>query len=142
MTNLISVQDEYIATINAGIARWSHRKNGGHIHRILRGAKHKATKQLLKLGYSQEVIGVLIQGKFIPAVRTSPVLNIDVPLLKRQKRTLVTLQSKVTTTAREKEAIEGVLNLLDAVQDDAEGFELDPTHVSRIKLRKSWKHVA
>jgi hypothetical protein len=67
------------------------------------------------------------RGNFIPTVRTSPILNavnfyVDVPLLKRQKHTLVTLQSKVTTTAREKEVIEGVLNLLDTVQDAAEGF--------------------
>jgi hypothetical protein len=55
-TNLISIQDEYIATINAGIARWSHRKEGGHSSRILRGAYHQAERKLQRLGLTAEQI--------------------------------------------------------------------------------------
>ncbi len=55
--NLINIQDEYIAAINAGIARWAHRpKNhstigGGHADRIARGSRHKAEKQLRRIGF-------------------------------------------------------------------------------------------
>jgi hypothetical protein len=51
---LIQIQERYIETVNAGVARWSHRKNGGHADRIRRGAHHKAQKQLLALGFTQE----------------------------------------------------------------------------------------
>lgn len=53
---LIQIQDHYIETLNAGIARWSHRKDGGHASRISRGAYHKAEKQLLRLGLTQEQV--------------------------------------------------------------------------------------
>lgn len=58
---LIGIQTEYIETLNAGIARWSHRKNGGHIHRIARGARHAAEKALRKLGFTDTQIPQLIK---------------------------------------------------------------------------------
>lgn len=51
---LIGIQQEYIDTLNAGIARWSHRKGGGHSSRISRGARHAAEKKLRQLGYSDQ----------------------------------------------------------------------------------------
>ena len=51
---LIQIQKQYIETVNAGLARWSHRKDGGHSSRISRGAYHKAQKQLTALGFTQE----------------------------------------------------------------------------------------
>lgn len=53
---LIQVQEQYIETVNAGLARWSHRKDGGHSSRIRRGAYHKAQKQLASLGFAQEQV--------------------------------------------------------------------------------------
>lgn len=59
---LIEVQEQYIETLNAGLARWSHRKDGGHSSRISRGARHTAEKQLRKLGYAdQKQIDQIIQ---------------------------------------------------------------------------------
>ena len=52
-------------------------------------------------------------------------LNIDWDLLHRQKLALFALLSRSTRTGRvkvtrnEREAIEGIVNLLDALQDDA-----------------------
>lgn len=54
MQTLIGIQQEYIETLNAGIARWSHRKLGGHSSRISRGARHTAEKQLRKLGFADQ----------------------------------------------------------------------------------------
>ena len=51
---LIGIQEKYIETLNAGIARWSHRKDGGHASRISRGARHAAEKQLRKIGFTDE----------------------------------------------------------------------------------------
>ena len=56
---LIAIQDEYIETVNAGIARWSHRpKNfgigGGHADRILRGATRRAETRLHKVGFTDK----------------------------------------------------------------------------------------
>jgi hypothetical protein len=53
---LIQVQEQYVDTVNAGLARWAHRKDGGHSSRICRGAYHKAQKQLLSLGFTQPQI--------------------------------------------------------------------------------------
>jgi len=61
MSNLIAVQDEYVETVNAGIQRWAHRKGGGHAGRIASGARRRATKQLLGLGYTVAQIPVLIR---------------------------------------------------------------------------------
>jgi hypothetical protein len=58
---LIQVQEQYIETVNAGIARWSHRKNGGHADRVRRGAFHLAEKQLAKLRFTQEQIAQAIK---------------------------------------------------------------------------------
>jgi hypothetical protein len=49
---LIQIQEEYIETVNAGIQRWGHRKDGGHAHRIRRGARNKGIKELQKIGYT------------------------------------------------------------------------------------------
>ncbi len=51
---LIGIQEEYVETLNAGMARWSHRKDGGHSQRISRGARHAAEKQLRKIGFTDE----------------------------------------------------------------------------------------
>lgn len=54
MKTLIGIQDEYIRTVNDGAKRWAHRKDGGHIRRIRRGAHTKAFAALAKLGFSKE----------------------------------------------------------------------------------------
>ena len=56
---LTSIQDDYIATINAGIDRWAHRPKaygiaGGHSNRILRGARHKAEERLRRIGFTEQ----------------------------------------------------------------------------------------
>jgi hypothetical protein len=51
---LIGIQEEYVNTLNAGIARWCHRKDGGHSGRISRGARHVAEKRLRKIGFSDQ----------------------------------------------------------------------------------------
>jgi hypothetical protein len=51
---LITIQDEYIETINLGIERWSHRKDGGHASRIARGARTVATKRLNRIGFTDQ----------------------------------------------------------------------------------------
>jgi hypothetical protein len=53
MKSMISIQETYIETINAGMARWAHRKDGGHMSRIRRGARTAATKQLARLGFNE-----------------------------------------------------------------------------------------
>lgn len=60
--NLIAIQDEFVSTVNAGHARWSHRKGfewqkdriGGHYARIYRGAQNRAHKDLAKWGFTVE----------------------------------------------------------------------------------------
>lgn len=52
METLIGIQDKYVETLNAGIARWAHRRNGGHTSRISRGARHAAEKGLRRLGFT------------------------------------------------------------------------------------------
>lgn len=49
---IIEIQQAYIDTVNAGISRWSHRKDGGHASRIMRGARRKAESELAKLGFA------------------------------------------------------------------------------------------
>ena len=57
-----TVVDEYVATVNAGLSRWSHRKGiqglaygvGGHARRIMHGAHSKAVKQMQRLGYTDQ----------------------------------------------------------------------------------------
>jgi hypothetical protein len=61
MKTLIELQECYIETLNAGIARWSHRKDGGHSARIARGARRKAETSLRKCGYSQGQIDAAIK---------------------------------------------------------------------------------
>jgi hypothetical protein len=64
----ISIQDEYVATVNSAIARWSHRRGipgiaygvGGHAGRIIGGAHRKAEAQLRKLGFSDAQIKTAI----------------------------------------------------------------------------------
>lgn len=64
---LIGVQDEYTATVNAGFARWEHRKQSGshrmgHFNRIQGGARRKAEKQFRKLGFDDpKTIDYIIQ---------------------------------------------------------------------------------
>lgn len=54
MTTLITIQEAYIATVNAGRARWAHRRNGGHYGRIRGGAYKRAAAALARLGYTPE----------------------------------------------------------------------------------------
>lgn len=60
IVTVMNVVDEYVATVNAGFARWSHRKGtkyqacGGHYSRIRGGAYKKAVAGLKKLGYTDE----------------------------------------------------------------------------------------
>lgn len=54
MKTLIGIQDDYIATVNDGLARWAHSKRGGHVRRIRIGARRKAMKELRTLGFSEE----------------------------------------------------------------------------------------
>jgi hypothetical protein len=56
MKNLITIQAEYVETINAGVARWSQRKHGGHADRIRRGAYRKAGQALSRLGLTPEQV--------------------------------------------------------------------------------------
>jgi hypothetical protein len=66
-TGLIGIQEEYVETVNAGIARWGHcRKSyqgdlGGHANRISCGAYRLAAKKLMKLGFTQEQIRVVLK---------------------------------------------------------------------------------
>jgi len=66
-TGLIGIQDEYVETVNAGIARWSHARKhysgdlGGHANRIASGAHRVATKKLAKLGFSKEQIRIVLK---------------------------------------------------------------------------------
>ncbi len=56
--SMITIQDEFVATVNAGFARWSHRKGtafqacGGHYSRIRGGAWKKAERELKKIGFT------------------------------------------------------------------------------------------
>lgn len=52
--SLIETQQEYIDTVNAGILRWSHRRGGGHAHRVIRGATHKLQTALLAHGFTAQ----------------------------------------------------------------------------------------
>ncbi len=58
---LIAIQDQYISTVNIGIARWSHRKNGGHADRIKRGAFSRARISLRTIGFNDSQIRQIIQ---------------------------------------------------------------------------------
>jgi hypothetical protein len=60
MKSMTQIQDEYIDKVKAGIQRWSHRKNGGHTSRILRGARKRAEKQLFPLGFSEAQVRLII----------------------------------------------------------------------------------
>ena len=57
---LIAIQEQYVETLNVGIERWAHRPKtpysvgGGHADRIARGARHKAEKQLRRLGHTDQ----------------------------------------------------------------------------------------
>jgi uncharacterized membrane protein len=61
MPTLIAIQDEYVETLNLGIARWSHRKNGGHVNRIARGARRKAEKRLRGIGFNEQQISQIVK---------------------------------------------------------------------------------
>lgn len=61
MLTLIGIQEAYIETINAGIARWSHRRDGGHTGRIWRGARRKAENALRRLGFTDRQIASAIK---------------------------------------------------------------------------------
>lgn len=54
MKTLIGIQDQYISTVNDAANRWAHSKSGGHIRRIRIGARRKAIKELVALGFSEK----------------------------------------------------------------------------------------
>lgn len=56
MRTLIGIQQQYIDTINAGMARWAHRTGGGHSARIARGARRELRRELRGLGFTDEQI--------------------------------------------------------------------------------------
>lgn len=58
---MIQIQDELAETVNAGIARWSHRKGGGHAGRIRGGAIKQARRKLAKLGFTEPQINHAIK---------------------------------------------------------------------------------
>ena len=64
---LIGIQDEYVETLNAGIARWAHARKaykgdlGGHANRIAHGAYRVASKKLEKIGFSKEQIRIVLK---------------------------------------------------------------------------------
>ncbi len=62
---IISIQQQFIDTVNAGHTRWSHRPNGGHIRRIQRGAWNRAATALRKLGYTDQsdIAGIISQAR-------------------------------------------------------------------------------
>ena len=62
---IITIQQQYIDTVNAGHARWSHRPDGGHIRRIQRGAWNRAATALRKLGYTDQsdIAGIISQAR-------------------------------------------------------------------------------
>jgi hypothetical protein len=63
---LIGIQDEYVETVNLGIARYAHMRNSkschaignspfkGHAARIAKGAHTKAEKQLRQIGFTDQ----------------------------------------------------------------------------------------
>lgn len=65
--SIIAIQDEFVATVNAGFARWSHRKGiayqrcGGHYSRIRGGAYKKAERALTKIGFTPVQIKQIIK---------------------------------------------------------------------------------
>lgn len=54
MKSLITLQDEYIARVNAAHAKWAHTRYGGHIHRTLRAAHRALFDALQSAGYSDK----------------------------------------------------------------------------------------
>lgn len=61
--NLIKIQDDYVATVEAAYSRWSHRRGefweidriGGHYSRIVGAARQKAIQTLVnKAGFTLE----------------------------------------------------------------------------------------
>ncbi len=64
---LIGIQDEYVETVNAGIARWSHARKsypgdlGGHANRIASGAWRVAARKLRRWGFSEPQIRVALK---------------------------------------------------------------------------------
>lgn len=65
LQTIITIQQQYIDTVNAGHARWSHRPDGGHIRRIQRGAWNRAATALRKLGYTDQsdIAGIISQAR-------------------------------------------------------------------------------
>lgn len=61
MKTIIQIQDEYAETVSLGMDRWSHRRDGGHVSRIRRGAARKARKALLKFGFTDAQATQMIQ---------------------------------------------------------------------------------
>jgi hypothetical protein len=67
MKTLTFLQQEYIDTVNAGIARWSHARKayptdlGGHANRIAGGAARKLKKELKKLGFDDVSCLIAVQ---------------------------------------------------------------------------------
>ena len=54
LKSLIEIQQAYIDAVDAGMNRWSHRKDGGHSARIRRGAYRRALAALTSQGWTEE----------------------------------------------------------------------------------------
>lgn len=75
MTNLIQIQQAYIDTVNAGIARWAHRPDGGHAGRIRRGAHRLALRRLARLGFAEaDALAAIRQAADVAALERLEVL--------------------------------------------------------------------
>lgn len=61
MKSITQIQDAFIEKVNVGYQRWKHRKDGGHMSRIRRGAWNTAYKQFRKLGFDDGHAKILIE---------------------------------------------------------------------------------
>ena len=61
LNTLTTMQDEYIAIVNAGHARWAHRRDRGHFPRIERGARKRLERGLARLGFNASQVAVSVQ---------------------------------------------------------------------------------
>lgn len=56
MKTLIQIQSEYVETVVAGMMRWGHRPDGGHLNRIRGGATKRLRADLERLGFTEDQI--------------------------------------------------------------------------------------
>lgn len=61
MRNIIQIQEEYMETVNGGMDRWSHHRDGGHAGRIRSAAHKKALSAFLKIGFDPQVAEKMVR---------------------------------------------------------------------------------